>query len=337
MKKIILFLLYFFLIFSGEHLKASTFKKTFSEDQKGINSTFRKCTVLTSKNIKYLSCKGIVNNFDKIYLNNIEGAQFGEYLRYQIGAETSWFLHSGFYSTKDNIEIGGWVRKDDKRLLLGAFDARNKKWIATSFNQELKSQTNLNTNEIKAYINKASYYYQNALKIENEIIKISYEIEEGDLSGLKNYWWVVILIGLGVFVVYTQTRKNIHKLKKIEKIVTQNQKEKIDTNTNVFIKFFRGNLSLAISYWGFLFSWGVIATVIFIILEKSKDDVLVGLFSIFTLALYVYLYIGTWRSAENYKKEKIKKKLGYGWAIAAQVAMVLGIIRFVVEFIKAFK
>ena len=337
MKKIILFLLYFFLIFSGEHLKASTFKKTFSEDQKGINSTFRKCTVLTSKNIKYLSCKGIVNNFDKIYLNNIEGAQFGEYLRYQIGAETSWFLHSGFYSTKDNIEIGGWVRKDDKRLLLGAFDARNKKWIATSFNQELKSQTNLNTNEIKAYINKASYYYQNALKIENEIIKISYEIEEGDLSGLKNYWWVVILIGLGVFAVYTQTRKNIPKLKKIERIVTQNQKEKIDTNANIFIKFFRGNLSLAISYWGFLFSWGVIATVIFIILEKSKDDVLVGLFSIFTLALYVYLYIGTWRSAENYKKEKIKKKLGYGWAIAAQVAMVLGIIRFVVEFIKAFK
>lgn len=337
MKKIILFLLYFFLIFSGEHLKASSFKKTFSEDQKGINSTFRKCTVLTSKNIKYLSCKGIVNNFDKIYLNNIEGAQFGEYLRYQIGAETSWFLHSGYYSTKDNIEIGGWVRKDDKRLLLGAFDARNKKWIATSFNQELKSQTNLNTNEIKAYINKASYYYQNALKIENEIIKISYEIEEGDLSGLKNYWWVVILIGLGVFIVYTQTKKNIPKLKKIEKIVTQNQKEKIDTNTNVLIKFFRGNLSLAISYWGFLFSWGVIASIIFIILEKSKDDVLVGLFSIFTLALYVYLYIGTWRSAENYKKEKIKKKLGYGWAIAAQVAMVLGIIRFVVEFIKAFK
>jgi len=214
MKKIILFLLYFFLIFSGEHLKASSFKKTFSEDQKGINSTFRKCTVLTSKNIKYLSCKGIVNNFDKIYLNNIEGAQFGEYLRYQIGAETSWFLHSGYYSTKDNIEIGGWVRKDDKRLLLGAFDARNKKWIAASFNQELKSQTNLNTNEIKAYINKASYYYQNALKIENEIIKISYEIEEGDLSGLKNYWWVVILIGLGVFIVYTQTKKNIPKLKK---------------------------------------------------------------------------------------------------------------------------
>ncbi len=337
MKKIILFLIYFFLIFSAEHLKASSFKKTFSEDQKGINSTFRKCTVLTSKNIKYLSCKGIVNNFDKIYLNNIEGAQYGEYLRYVIGAETNWFLHSGFYSTKDNIEIGGWIRKDDKKLLLGAFDAKNKKWIATSYNQELKSQTNLNTNEIKAYINKASYHYQNALKIENEIIKISYEIEEGDLSGLKNYWWVVILIGLGVFVVYTQTRKNIPKLKKIEKIVTQNQKEKIDTNTNILIKFFRGNLSLAISYWGFLFSWGVIASVIFVILEKSKDDVLVGLFSIFTLALYVYLYIGTWRSAENYKKEKIKKKLGYGWAIAAQVVMVLGIIRFVVEFIKAFK
>jgi len=335
MKKIILFLLYFFLIFSGEHLKASSFKKTFSEDQKGINGTFRKCTVLTSKNIKYVSCKGIVNNFDKIYLNNIEGSQYGEYLRYVTGAETNWFVHSGVYSTKDNIEIGGWIRKDDKKLLLGAFDAKNKKWIATSYNQELKSQTNLNTNEIKAYINKASYHYQNALKIENEIIKTSQEIEEGDLSDLKSYWWVVILIGLGVFIVYTQTKKNVPKLKKIEKIVTQNQK--INTNTNILIKFFRGNLSLAISYWGFLFSWGVIASVIFIILEKSKDDLLVGLFSIFTLALYVYLYIGTWRSAENYKKEKRKKKLGYGWAIAAQVAMVLGIISFIVELIKAFK
>jgi len=337
MKKIILFLSYFFIIFSEEHLKASSFKKTFLEDQRGINNTFRKCTVLTSKNIKYQSCKGIVNNFDKIYLNNIEGAQSGEYLRYQIGAETSWFLQFGSYFTKDNIEIGGWIRKDDKKLVLGAFDTKNKKWIATSFNQELKSQTNLDTNEIKAYINKASYYYQNALKIENEILKISYKIEEEDLSVLKNYWWVVILIGLGVFIVYTQTRKNIPKLKKIEKIVTQNQKKEINTNTNVLIKFYRGNLSLAISYWGFLFSFGLFASVISVILEKSKDDVLVGLFSIFTLALYVYLYIGTWRSAENYKKEKIKKKLGYGWAIAAQVAMVLGIIRFIVELIKAFK
>ena len=337
MKKIILFILYFFLIFSADNLKASNFKKTFSEDQKGINGTFRKCMVLTSANITYLSCKGVVNNFDKIYFNNVEGAQFGEYLRYQIGAETSWFIHSGSYFTKDNIEIGGWVRKDDKRLLLGAFDKKKNKWLATSFNQELKSQTNLNINEIKSYINKASYYYQNATKIENEIIKISKEIEENNLSGLKNYWWVVILIGLGVFIVYTQTRKNIPKLKKIEKIVTQNQKEKIDANTNVLIKFFKGNLSLAISYWGFLFSWGIIASIIFIILEKNKNDVLVGLFSIFILAMYVYLYIGTWRSAENYKKEKIRKKLGYGWAIAAQVAMVLGIISFIVELIKAFK
>lgn len=88
---------------------------------------------------------------------------------------------------------------------------------------------------------------------------------------------------------------------------------------------------------GFFIFLGIIASIIFIILEKNKNDVLVGLFSIFILAMYVYLYIGTWRSAENYKKEKIRKKLGYGWAIAAQVAMVLGIISFIVELIKAFK
>ena len=46
--------------------------------------------------------------------------------------------------------------------------------------------------------------------------------------------------------------------------------------------------------------------------------------------------IGTWRSAENYKIEKKKKKEGAGWAIAAQVLIVLAVIRVIVEFFKAF-
>ena len=41
-----------------------------------------------------------------------------------------------------------------------------------------------------------------------------------------------------------------------------------------------------------------------------------------------------WKSAENYKKIKKKKKQGSGWAIAGQIYIVLATLRGVVEMIK---
>ena len=319
-------------------LNAANFKKTFFEDQSGINNTYRKCSAYSSINLSYYSCKGVVDNFNIQYLNNFEGNQKGEYLTYQIGAETSWYNHNGTFITNNNVQIGGWLRKEDKRLFLGAYDIKNKKWIAyRNRNNELKSDINLNENEIKAYINKASYYYDKAIKIENEIKIIAANTNNDNLDNFKKYWWVVILIGIIIFFIYTQTIKSIPKYKKIKKIISKNEEAKIDNSQNIFLRFFRGNLSLPLSYWGFLFSFGVVVSVIFLILEKNKNEELIGLFSIICIGIYVYLYIGTWRSAQNYKKEKIKKKLSYGWGIAAQVAMVLGIVQFLNEFIKAFK
>lgn len=107
-------------------------------------------------------------------------------------------------------------------------------------------------------------------------------------------------------------------------------------NTNVLIRFFNGELSLAQSYWGFLTLGGLILFFLFSFLF----GITLNYFFKYLLVLFFYLMliilnIGAWRSASNYKKQKIKKKQGYGWGIAAQVTIVLGIIRLIVDILKS--
>ena len=76
-------------------------------------------------------------------------------------------------------------------------------------------------------------------------------------------------------------------------------------------------------------------TIALTLMETNKaSDELIGISSILFLTIYVYLLIGTWRSAENYKLQKKRQNLGYGWAIAAQGIMIVGILKFIVELVK---
>ena len=56
----------------------------------------------------------------------------------------------------------------------------------------------------------------------------------------------------------------------------------------------------------------------------------------FMFVANIYLLIGGFKSATNYVAMKKKKKLGSGWGIAAQILIVIGAIRTVVEFLKIF-
>ena len=77
-------------------------------------------------------------------------------------------------------------------------------------------------------------------------------------------------------------------------------------------------------------------------LEPSKKNKPLTKYFLFSLGLLfficalIFLIIGTWKSAENYKKIKNKKKLGSGWAIAGQIYISLATLRGVVEIIKTF-
>ena len=55
------------------------------------------------------------------------------------------------------------------------------------------------------------------------------------------------------------------------------------------------------------------------------------------LVAIIFLMIGSYKSAQEYKKIKKKKKQGSGWGTAAQVYIILSAIRGFVEMIKIFQ
>ena len=123
------------------------------------------------------------------------------------------------------------------------------------------------------------------------------------------------------------TTKDLPKIKR--KVIISN-------SNNILFSFFRGEQSLIISYWGFYTVGSIVGALIISFAETSKvSNEVIVLIALIVLIYTAYAMIGTWRSAENYKIEKRKKKEGVGWAITAQVLIVLAVIRIVVEFVKA--
>jgi len=92
----------------------------------------------------------------------------------------------------------------------------------------------------------------------------------------------------------------------------------------ILSKFWRGDIELKKSFWLGLILVGAIAGLqgLFIIEPTPNNISLLLLFYVFYLGylifLTLFLYIGVWRSAENYKKKR-KKKF---WAIVAQIFII---------------
>ena len=87
---------------------------------------------------------------------------------------------------------------------------------------------------------------------------------------------------------------------------------------NFFVRFWDGQLSLPMSYWGVGVGIGMLYTflVLIIILGLGmSDDAMWG----FVIPFQIYTVVGIWRSSDKYKGPKF-------WAILAKIAVVLGII-----------
>ena len=109
-----------------------------------------------------------------------------------------------------------------------------------------------------------------------------------------------------------------------------------------FKKFWDGKVSFGQSFWLWYFIGGSALSIPFFVITDESIDASTGialftiLYFIFFACALIFLIIGAWKSAENYKKIKKKKKQGAGWAIAGQIYIVLATLRGVVEMIKSF-
>jgi len=87
---------------------------------------------------------------------------------------------------------------------------------------------------------------------------------------------------------------------------------------NFFVRFWNGQLSLPMSYWGVGVGLGIIfGTIVglFVGIMEMSDDALYG----FLIPFQIYTVVGIWRSSNNYKGPKF-------WAVLAKIAIVLGVL-----------
>ena len=109
---------------------------------------------------------------------------------------------------------------------------------------------------------------------------------------------------------------------------------------NEIKKFWQGKVSLGKSFWLWYIVGGTILTLpAWLVpdssLETTFSALIFLLYSLCSLVVVILLMIGTFKSAQEYKKIKKKKKQGTGWGIAAQVYIILSAIRVFVELVKA--
>ena len=103
-----------------------------------------------------------------------------------------------------------------------------------------------------------------------------------------------------------------------------------------------GKVSYAQSFWLWYFVGSSVLSIPFFLItdEAITSSTGVGLFTLIYFILFIcaliFLIIGTWRSAENYKRIQKNKNKGSGWAIAGQIYLALATLRGAIEIFKMF-
>ena len=98
-------------------------------------------------------------------------------------------------------------------------------------------------------------------------------------------------------------------------------------------KFWNGKVSFVQSFWlWYMVGTTVLSLPFWIVPDAAYDSqattAIMLLYFVFLLGAVIFAMVGTWRSAEEYKKMKQRKKQGSGWALAGQIYIVWHIIYF---------
>jgi len=110
---------------------------------------------------------------------------------------------------------------------------------------------------------------------------------------------------------------------------------------NEIKKFWQGKISLGKSFWLWYIVGGTILTLPAWLVPESalvstSSAIIFLVYAAIMFVVIIFLMIGAFKSAQEYRKIKKKKKQGAGWGTAAQVYIILSAIRGAVELVKMF-
>jgi hypothetical protein len=113
-------------------------------------------------------------------------------------------------------------------------------------------------------------------------------------------------------------------------------------SSNFFVRHWRGEISLGWAYWGVAVVGNVLAFLailgvnLLFTADKGFDPGPIFWLQVTTwaivLVVLVWQVVGTWRSATNHAARRTAASLGTGWATAAKIMLVLGVMRTIAEF-----
>jgi hypothetical protein len=100
----------------------------------------------------------------------------------------------------------------------------------------------------------------------------------------------------------------------------------------VFKSLWRGELSLARTYWLFGFSAMFLIKIPLILWEEypPATPLLPGLVAVIGIIYFLFISVAIWRSANNYKGKMI-------WPALAKLQIICGVLAFFGEFVKPHK
>jgi hypothetical protein len=183
------------------------------------------------------------------------------------------------------------------------------------------------SNSYKKLENDNSNFYKKSKTTENTKLRSS--------SGVKEYWWVAVLLIGVIFFVYTQTKKDLN-------INTERSfKPKIRETHNIITQFVEGKKTLGFSFWIMYALLTTINFFLFSILDdygakNNLNSLIAQIFALIVIGCYVFSCMGTWKSATNYKLQKIRTREPFVWATAVYITIVVISILISIGFVQGF-
>ena len=185
----------------------------------------------------------------------------------------------------------------------------------------------VDANNYRKIDNDNSNFYRKSQSAENTKLRTS--------SGVKEYWWVAVLLIGVIFFVYTQTKKDLN-------INTERSfKPRVKETHNIITQFIEGKKTLGFSFWIMYALLTTINFFLFSILDdygakNNLNSLIAQIFAWIVIGCYVFSCMGTWKSATIYKLQKIRTREPFVWATAVYITIVVISILISIGFIQGF-
>ena len=309
-----------------------------------------------SESIFDLSCKGSLT-IEGGYTNDTSEEFYYEDIKVKVtknrniyATETistnNWHLRPSKYYG-GNVVPGQELEANKDKITLTANQSTNEGYKTSGFSGEISlisgmysgrsTITVLKDNVLSSYrINTQCEGHRDLFTFINQTNTAS-ETTKSESSELafeyKNYWWVLIILALGAFFLYTKTVPKPKKTKRTTKSKPTGFKKDL-------INYWQGKVSYGFSYWVCLTIIGTLIALpsLYFFTDQFFDSasgiilLILILYALFVIVSQIYLIVGTWRSAEFYKAQKRKLKQSLIWGYLGQISIVLSVIRKFAEF-----